>query len=278
VDFIILDHTNLNNGYLDNPDLKKRMIDDPMIALFDTILEMRAEGKGTPYVVVWCGDNDGRTYRYLYDEFYSVEKWQDCFVYWDGLPLLLTTHIRPEGFPLKDENLFTVRSMWGLGVDYAGGQWSFLNTNINGAVTMGADGTPEQVGVTTAAQKNYMAQGNGDNIRPGDAIGRKEGKTWYVQWYYAFKMRPKIVTLTWWNEWTAQKLDIGGGKYAFTDNFNAEYSRDIEPMEGGHGDQYYKWLIQYVSAYKGGLECPILVEEGHEESAISLRKRTFKER
>ena len=49
-------------------------------------------------------------------------------------------------------------------------------------------------------------------------------------------------------------------------------------MEGGHGDQYYKWMIQYISAYKGGLECPILVEEGHEESAISLRKRTFKER
>ena len=278
VDFIILDHTNLNNGYLDNPDLKKRMIDDPMIALFDTIMEMRAEGQGTPYVVVWCGDNDGRLYRYLYDAFYQVDQWEDCFVYWDGLPLLLTTHIRPDNFPLKDENLFTVRSMWGLGVDYAGGQWSFLNTDINGAVTYGADGTPEQIGVTTAAQKNYMALGLGDSIRPGDAIGRKQGKTWYVQWYYAFMMHPKIVTLTWWNEWTAQKLDIGGGKYAFTDNFNAEYSRDIEPMEGGHGDQYYRWLIQYISAYKGPLECPILVEEGQEESAVSMRKRTFKER
>ena len=278
VDFFILDHTNLHNGYLDNPDLKKRMIDDPMIALFDTIMEMRAEGLGTPYVVVWCGDNNGRTYRYLYDEFYSVEKWRDCFVYWDGLPLLLTTHIRPEGFPLKDDNLFTVRSMWGLGVDYAGGQWSFLNVNINGAVTNGADGKPEQIGVTTAAQKNYMAQGFGDTIRPGDAVGRKNGMTWYVQWYYAFKVHPKIVTLTWWNEWTAQKLDIGGGKYAFTDNFNAEYSRDIEPMEGGHGDQYYKWLIEYISAYKGGLECPILVEEGYEDRAVDLRRRTFKER
>jgi hypothetical protein len=102
--------------------------------------------------------------------------------------------------------------------------------------------------------------------------------TWYVQWYYAFKMRPKIVTLTWWNEWTAQKLNIGGGKYAFTDNFNAEFSRDIEPMEGGHGDQYYKWMIQYISAYKGGLECPILVEEGYEDKAVELRRRTFKER
>ena len=278
VDFIILDHTNLHNGYLDNPDLKKRMIDDPMTALFDTIMTMRAEGMGTPYVVVWCGDNDGRLYQYLYDAYYNVEKWADCFVYWDEKPLLLTTHTRPENFPLKDADIYTVRSMWGLGVDFAGGQWSYLNPAINNCVTYGADGTPEHIGVSTAAQKNYMAQGSPELMLTGDAVGRKQGKTWYVQWYYAFKMRPKIVTLTWWNEWTAQRLDIGGGKYAFTDNYNAEFSRDIEPMEGGHGDQYYRWLIQYISAYKGHLECPILVEEGQEEGAISLRKSTFKER
>ena len=84
---------------------------------------------------------------------------------------------------------------------------------------------------------------------------------------------PKIVTLTWWNEWTAQKLDIGGGKYAFTDNFNAEYSRDIEPMEGGHGDQYYKWMIQYISAYKGGLECPVLIEDEYQDKLNSFMKK-----
>ena len=278
VDFIILDHTNLHNGYLDNADLKKRMIDDPMTALFDTIMDMRAEGLGTPYVVIWCGDNNGRLYRYLYDEYYNREEWKDCFVYWDGHPLLLTTHIHPDSFPLKDQNLYTVRSMWGLGVNYAAGQWSYLNPSINGCVTYGTDGTPEHVGVTTASQKNYMAQGNATTMRPGDAVSRNKGKTWYIQWYYAFKIRPKIVTLAWWNEWTAQRLDLGGGKYAFTDNFNAEYSRDIEPMEGGHGDQYYRWLIGYISAYKGHLECPVLVEEGQEESAITMRKKTFKER
>ncbi len=278
VDFIILDHTNLNNGYLDNADLKKRMIDDPMTALFDTIMNMRAEGLGTPYVVVWCGDNDGRLYRYLYDAYYNQDKWQDCFVYWDGLPLLLTTHTSPDRFPLKNEKIYTVRSMWGLSVDFNAGQWSYLNPAINGCVTYGSDGTPEHIGVTTASQKNYMAMGTADSMRPGDAVSRNKGKTWYIQWYYAFKIRPKIVTLAWWNEWTAQRLDIGGGRYAFTDNFNTEYSRDIEPMEGGHGDRYYKWLVGYVSAYKGHLECPILVEEGQEESAVTMRKRTFKER
>ena len=168
--------------------------------------------------------------------------------------------------------------MWGLGVDFAGGQWSYLNPAINNCVTYAADGTPEHVGVSTAAQKSYMGIGTATSMGPGDAVGRREGKTWYVQWYYAFQVRPKIVTLTWWNEWCAQRLDIGNGQIAFTDNFNADYSRDIEPMEGGHGDQYYRWLIGYISAYKGHQECPILVEEGEEANAISLRKRTFKER
>lgn len=255
VDFIILDHTNLADHWLDEPENKKTMIDDPMIALFDTIMEMRAEGLGTPYVVIWCGDNEGPMYRYLYDSFYNVEKWEDCFVYWEGKPFLLATHKMPEEFPLKD--LFTVRSMWGLVVDYDQGQWCFLSTNNHNKVTYGPDGTPEQVSVATASQGTYMTDFN-------TAHGREGGLFWYAQWRTAFAHKPKIVTLTWWNEWAAQRLDLGNGEYAFVDNYSAEYSRDIEPMEGGHGDQYYRWMIQYISAYKGGLECPVLIEESHE--------------
>lgn len=80
----------------------------------------------------------------------------------------------------------------------------------------------------------------------------------------AFEIRPKIVTLSWWNEWTAQRLQLKDGEYVFVDNYNREYSRDIEPMEGGHGDQYYKWMIEYISAYKGHLTCPVLVEKDYE--------------
>lgn len=255
VDFIILDHTNLADHWLDEPENKKTMIDDPMIALFDTIMEMRAEGLGTPYVVIWCGNSDGPMYRYLYDSFYNVEKWKDCFVYWEGKPFFLTTHKKPEEFPLKD--LFTVRSMWGLSVNYDQGQWCFLSTNNHNKVTYGPDGTPEQISVATASQESYMSDFN-------TAHGRQGGLFWYAQWRTAFAHKPKIVTLTWWNEWAAQRFDLGNGAYTFVDNYNADYSRDIEPMEGGHGDQYYRWMIQYISAYKGGLECPVLIEERYE--------------
>ena len=263
VDFIIIDLTNAGDGYL-GASAWTEYIQKPMDAICDTIMEMRAEGLGTPYVVFWVGDGNGPLYQELYDKYHAVEKWKDCFVYWEGKPFLITTHKTPEEFPLKD--LYTVRSMWGLGVKYDQGQWSFLSINNKDKVTNGPDGKPEQVSVAVASQETYMS-------RLDTAHGREGGMFWYAQWLTAFEYRPKIVTLTWWNEWTAQRLDVGGGEYAFTDNYNQNYSRDIEPMEGGHGDQYYKWMVEYISAYKGGLECPVLIEEEFEDKLETFMKR-----
>ena len=254
VDFIIIDLTNAGDGYLGSSAWTS-YIQTPMDAICDTIMEMRAEGLGTPYVVFWVGDGEGPLYKELYDKYHAVEKWKDCFVYWDGKPFMLTTHTMPDAFPYSD--LFTVRSMWGLGVKYDEGQWSFLSVSNYNRVTNGPDGKPEQVSVAVASQETYMSAST--------AHGRDGGLFWYAQWLTAFEYHPKIVTLTWWNEWTAQRLNIGGGQYAFTDNYNQNYSRDIEPMEGGHGDQYYQWMKQYISAYKGGLDCPVLIEESYEK-------------
>ena len=263
VDFIIIDLTNAGDGYLTNAALWTSYIQQPMDAICDTIMEMRAEGLGTPYVVFWVGDGEGPLYQELYDKYHNVEKWKDCFVYWDNKPFMLTTHKTPEAFPLKD--LYTVRSMWGLGVDYNGGQWCFLSINNWHKFSKAADGSVEQVSVAVASQETYMS-------RLDTAHGREGGMFWYAQWLCAFEHQPKIVTLTWWNEWTAQRIDIGG-EYIFTDAYNQEYSRDIEPMEGGHGDQYYQWMIRYISAYKGGLECPVLIEDEYRDQLEDFMKK-----
>ncbi len=250
VDFIVIDLTNAGDGYLGSS-AWTNYIQKPMDAICDTIMEMRAEGEGTPYVVFWVGDGEGPLYRELYDKYHAVEKWQDCFVYWDGKPFMLTTHKQPADFPLAD--LLTVRSMWGLRGKggYADGQWSFLNIDNTDHLAVDKNGKPEQVSVAVASQETYMSMPS--------AHGREGGFFWFRQWYYAFDVHPKIVTLTWWNEWTAQRFDVDGGIH-FTDNYNQNFSRDIEPMTDGHGDQYYRWMIEYISAYKGGKDCPILVE------------------
>ncbi len=254
VDFIIIDATFLGDHSIGNGWWESYTA-GPARAICDTIMEMRAEGLGTPYVVFWLGTNkEGKLFKQAEVDFFSQEKWKDCFVYWDNKPFVLTWG-NVEDCPYLDQ--LTVRTMRGLQYNAPETEWSFLTVNSWGKYAKGPDGKPEQVTVSVAAQETYMSDSS--------AHGRMGGSHWFMQWYNAFCIRPKIVTLTWWNEWTAQRLpNPAGSGYVFTDNYNQEYSRDIEPMTDGHGDQYYQWLVQYVSAYKGNKECPVLVEDKYQ--------------
>jgi hypothetical protein len=71
------------------------------------------------------------------------------------------------------------------------------------------------------------------------------------QWERALVLDPPFVMVTGWNEWFAQRLGKPGDAVMFVDQFNREYSRDIEPMKRGHGDNYYYQLVANVRRYKG---------------------------
>lgn len=248
VDFIILDFTNMaDSDYVDDMNKGEAWAYKPIQTLCETIIEMRAEGKTVPYIALWCAQTDGRFIQEIYNRFYTKEEWKDCFVYWDNKPFMIFK--QGETFPHPD--LFTVRYMWGLTGDHC---WRFLNTNNKGTAYVN-NGVTEQLSVAVASQESYMSMTD-------TAHGRNHGIFFYEQWTEAFNVHPKIVTLTWWNEWAAQRFIINGESH-FVDNYNKDYSRDIEPMEGGHGDQYYQWMKQYIEAYKSGGECPRLVEAGY---------------
>ena len=245
VDFIILDYTNANDSYISNTAMGKVWMFDPLDTLCRATLELRAEGYRTPYIVAWCGSSEGPMIRALYDRYYTENNpYADCFVYWEGKPFMIYTQ-STDSFPCSD--LFTVRHMWGLTNEPC---WRFLNIK-NRNTAFEKDGVIEQISVAVASQETYMSMPT--------AHGRNGGKFFYEQWKEAFRVHPKVVTITWWNEWTAQRF-IVDGQTAFVDNYNQEYSRDIEPMEGGHGDLYYQWMKQYIAAYKAGKSCPRLME------------------
>ena len=135
--------------------------------------------------------------------------------------------------------------MWGLQGSLAESEWCFLSSSPK--VSYDGTGRAEQVGVCTAAQQSYMSNTQ-------TATGRRGGLTYYEHWQMAFIARPKVVTLTWWNEWAAQRFEDDAGNSLFVDNYTPDFSRDIEPMKGGHGDTYYQWTKQYIAAYKRGDE------------------------
>lgn len=248
VDFIILDYTYATSpGYNPGTSPWQTYIEGPLTALLDTIMEMRAEGKGTPYVVCWMGSSN--MFGFMKERFLDVEKWKDCFVYWDGKPFIMDWS--------KDEGAtydgLTVRSMYGLRGKADVGQWSYLEIDNSKTVSYDAEGKPEHMCADVATQETYMSLPT--------AHGRQGGRFWNGQWKNVFAVHPKIVTVTWWNEWCAQLYYVDGVGYIFTDNFNQEYSRDVEPMEGGHGDLYYRWLCEYIRCYRNGSKCPDLTEK-----------------
>jgi len=253
IDFIIIDNTNAvpawkNVKYKDETTGQTRiywdaMVKEPGIALMETLREMRDEGLEVPRVAMWCGcPVDYGTVDTIYSELFSDGRFDDLWVWWDGKPLFLVTQLHGEREDL------TIRMMWGLKAQGVS-EWSFLN--YPNRVAYDKNGEAEQVCVCVAVQQGYMSQ---------SGIGRRGGLTFWEQWKTAFAARPKVVSITWWNEWAAQRF-IVNGESAFVDNYSQEYSRDIEPMEGGHGDTYYKWMKEYIAAYKSGLDCPKLVDE-----------------
>ena len=52
----------------------------------------------------------------------------------------------------------------------------------------------------------------------------------------------------------------------YVDGFNTEYSRDIEPINGFFGDNYYYQMAYYIRLFKGVREIP----EGTGSTAVDL--------
>ena len=94
--------------------------------------------------------------------------------------------------------------------------------------------------------------GGKEDARP-EAV--RYGYNFDEQWQRALKIDPPFVFVTGWNEWTAGFYDEWAGYKApppiFVDEFSEEFSRDIEPMTGGHSDDYYYQLVAAVRHYKG---------------------------
>lgn len=78
------------------------------------------------------------------------------------------------------------------------------------------------------------------------------GRNFQQQWDYAIQIDPEIVFITGWNEWNMGRFEsLAGVSNCFPDQFNDEYSRDIEPSKGELKDYYYYQLVDNVRKYKG---------------------------
>ena len=247
---------------------------DEYMLLCKTYEKIRKEGGKTPQIAFLTPFGDPTTtVLELATNFYGKGLYKDLWFIWDDKPLILANPTYFKDNPAVS-NFFTFR--WCLGSyftkPWTSNQWSWLNAY------------PQNIFYNTKGEIEQMSVGVGHNALSNDlacmsckagAMGRswhngkkdtRKGAVNYgfnfdEQWKRALKVNPKFVFVTGWNEWTAGVYDkfykytaVGDSYYTngiFVDQYNQEYSRDVEPMKGGHTDTYYYQLVANIRKYKG---------------------------
>jgi hypothetical protein len=245
---------------------------DIYLKLCGIFTQLRADGQQTPQVMFLANSHPGRTIKTLYDEFYAKKLYPELWFQWQGKPLLLTGATRPADLPPEIEGFFTLRKCWAW--THGRDTWNWLEHWPQRCGWHEAPGKPEQLSVSVAQHPIWnIGRSHCNNKQPLDTdaygIGPRthEGLYFAQQWQRALEIDPEFLLITGWNEWVAQRFlrkegqagqahlmmgkPLKDGESFFVDVYNQEFSRDIEPMEGGYGDNYYYQMVAGIRRYKG---------------------------
>lgn len=212
-----------------------------------------ANGYPTPKIAMWVLDE--ATLHAVETQIFSVYNSNIFFNYLNKKLLLVAqpnSALGP-GDPMQPAvpvtgsfASYTSRHCWGLSA-INGQYWSFKSSDLTPPPAFYYNGQPEQMGAAVATQSSYMTM-DGINAYTG-ARGRQNGAFFNSYIEAAKTVQPKFLFIHSWNEWTAQNLGTQAVPY-FTDLWRAEYSADIEPMDGGHADQYYQLMKTKIGEFK----------------------------
>ncbi len=235
---------------------------DVYFKICEVFRQIRAEGGRTPQIAFMVNTEAARSAQEIYEDLYQPGLYQELWFRWQGRPLMICD---PEKASPEVRAFFTLRrAHWPftqVDTPYAW-HWEAAYPQVYGYTT--DPKIPEEVNVSVA-QNLRQSDAKVTNMSNGDARGRSfhngsedtsagailHGFNFQEQWERALKLDPPFVMVTGWNEWAAGRFARPGHGVVFVDQFNEEYSRDIEMMKGGHGDDYYYQLVANVRRYKG---------------------------
>lgn len=251
--------------------------------LLDTYIKIRAEGKPTPQVTFICPffTSDWSCVEAAYKDFYIHENYMPLWYKVDKKPLMLYNkeHITDP----KILDFFTFRRnmpeyhLGPTGTD----QWPWLEIFPQHAFYSSNDSSQPEI-VSVGVAQNSVVDPNGawrlGSLSERDKNGRfiargrsfhdgaqpqpdeplfqsKKGYNFQEQWNRAFELDPKCVFITGWNEWIMGRWAVfkhyEEPMGAFVDQFNSEFSRDIEPMRGNICDDFYYQMVDNIRRFKG---------------------------
>ena len=264
VDVLIMDYSNAVT------------YDTELYALCDMIRQMRSEGFQTNLKIVFLTHaGSAATVTYLYNTFYAANKYPDLWFYWKGKPLVLgyINGLDPTD-PVPSatvQNYFTWRQSWAWegGLDKMA--WIDSTTPQQFGYHDSSD-HPESTPVTCGGwSTSNLGHSYTNHTQPAynsyhlPVSGTQDKGLFFAeQMYFGLKLDPDFLFITSWNEWIAgafQSPSAGAvymlgqpcpaNGFYFVDEYNEEYSRDIEPMKGGHTDNYYFQMVGQNRLRKG---------------------------
>jgi hypothetical protein len=243
------------------------------LKLCEIYSRLREQGHQTPKICFIAHSNARQTIEKIYHDFYEKKLYDDLWFYWKGRPLILG-----ESKDLPDEirEFFTIRDCWAW--THGKDKWQWLDHSENRFGWHESPDKPEEISVSVAEHPtSNIGRSYQKSIQPEHnsfALTGKEHMGLYFteQWQRAMKIDPEFVFVTGWNEWVAQRFINKGnqsflgevrpeGSSFFVDAYSQEYSRDIEPMESGHTDNFYYQLVSNIRRYKGVRKRPVATKD-----------------
>ena len=259
VDFIAFDTSN-GHPYANNA-----------LALMKILKEYQDQGWNVPKVCFLTNTNSGTTMQTIYKSVYLKHpEYESVWFKWDGKPMIVGI---PDEATDEMREFFRIKSaQWPMGEKVDDGfPWMEFDRLLTDDAVYGIDGRKEIVNVSLAQHnETYKLSAvswygsndrsrswhDGANDPAPDAY--KYGYNFAEQFEWAMSIDPEIIFITGWNEWVAQRQPASyqgpvhnDGPIVFLDNASLNGSRDVEPMEGGYGDNYYLQMISLIRQFKG---------------------------
>jgi len=253
VDFLVFDATNAAH------------YEKPVKLLCEILDEYQKKGWNVPKLVYYTNSHSGKTMQNIYETFYKTRLYPDLWFYWEGKPLIIG---HPEEASDEVKEFFRIKkSQWPNEGKFHDDGFPWIAFENPQHVFKNAQGENEVMNVSVAQHNGtirfsssafYGDQTNRtrswhDGKNDPDPNAVLYGYNFAEQFDHAIEQDPKIVFLTGWNEWIAMRFNFGLPKepVGFVDLCDMNNSRDLEPMKGGYGDNYYMLMIDKISKYKG---------------------------
>lgn len=245
-----------------------------MLMVMQVIDEMQREGWNPPKVAFYTHSKSLDTTREIYEKIYKKNLYPNTWYRINGKPMIIAyTNVADDiaeaitrgdyaynPQPLSSEilNFFTFkRPQWPTDPVYSDGfpwiEFTYPQPKHGNIMNVSVGSYP-MIPYSFSISRGYNNWGRGYNVSTGqnNYVDAFWGTFFQSSWNTVLNqaVKPEMVTVKGWNEWVASK-NWYDGEYVYVDQFNMEYSTDIEMMKGGYEDTFYQLLAKNIRAYKG---------------------------